>query len=459
MTPDFHLPYDAIAANGSPSQRQTWLDTIFVWFGLIIYAGSIITPLRILRGAAPLQPGESETVMAACQFLILGILICVVAARWQRILPLFRFMVPYLLIIGLCIASVLWSDYPIATVRRSITLAVCVIFGVYCYDSFGLARLTSIVSAIAIFLGALSIFISLIVPSIGYDPTTEDKDAMRGVFSQKNGLADFMLLGIACRCYQVIQDRRMPRFLGAVALLYLCIFFSRSVSSLLISTLVLVVVIWLLLLGRPRARLVFAFVAISLFIILFFGSLFLPDEIFLALGRDESLSGRVPLWEGVLATIGDRPLLGYGYSGFWNADSVDVQYLWQRAGWPAPDSHNGYLDILLHIGVVGLALYGWLWTRIIRLGILAQKAGTLPAATWILLFMLINALVNLAEGPLPWANAFTAMAPPALLSVSVWEQKRQRAASAGRMSDCRSKPGLALDAMLPPLPGGSGNGQ
>jgi len=75
------------------------------------------------------------------------------------------------------------------------------------------------------------------------------------------------------------------------------------------------------------------------------------------MGRsDESstLSGRLPLWEELLASINKKPILGYGYLAYW--DSKQVEYLSERLGWEIPHGHNAYLDTLLDGGIVGFSL-------------------------------------------------------------------------------------------------------
>lgn len=422
---DSNNPSGTDAATGE--WKGSRLDVAFGCFALMLYAGAMITPLRVLRGVGPQQLGESEPVMAAGQFLILCVLVCVVTKRWRRILPLLRFITPYFLIVSLCIASSLWSEYPLSTLRRSITLGVCIMFGVYCYEAFGLSRLIHMVSGVAMFLGVLSLIVYFVAPKIGQEPNVDIYGtAMRGVFSQKNGMAGFMLLGIVCVSYRAIDQRRLTTFVLSALLLYVCIALGRSVSALLIATVILVLTGWLLLREKPHACAMFTFIGSSVTAVLIAGLILMPDEMLQLLGRDASLTGRLPLWRQVIATIADRPLLGYGYSGFWNAGSLDVQYLWQRAGWMAPDSHNGYLDVMLQTGVLGILLYVWLWTRIIRLALKAWYSGTLPVAIWVLLLMLTNVLVNLDEGPLPWADDFTAVGVSALISVEVWNQRRQR---------------------------------
>jgi exopolysaccharide production protein ExoQ len=71
------------------------------------------------------------------------------------------------------------------------------------------------------------------------------------------------------------------------------------------------------------------------------------------LGRDDTLTGRTQVWADVMPARELHPLLGYGYGSFW----TDAR----RALYDIPTSHNGYLDILLEMGEVGLVFFAaWL---------------------------------------------------------------------------------------------------
>jgi exopolysaccharide production protein ExoQ len=77
----------------------------------------------------------------------------------------------------------------------------------------------------------------------------------------------------------------------------------------------------------------------------------------LLLGRAEesdTLSGRAFIWPVVLYYITKRPWLGYGYESFWNPGQIDV--ISDDLGWGLREAHNGYLDVLLSTGIVGLVL-------------------------------------------------------------------------------------------------------
>jgi O-antigen ligase len=71
------------------------------------------------------------------------------------------------------------------------------------------------------------------------------------------------------------------------------------------------------------------------------------------LGRDETLTGRTEIWANVMPARSQQPLLGYGFGSFWTGA--------RRQFYDIPTAHNGYLDILLEIGEIGLVFYtAWL---------------------------------------------------------------------------------------------------
>jgi O-antigen ligase len=80
-----------------------------------------------------------------------------------------------------------------------------------------------------------------------------------------------------------------------------------------------------------------------------------------ASGRDATLTGRTGIWQTVLSEP-INPLFGTGYASFWLGERL--QRIW--ALYPRTQliqAHNGYLEVYLNLGVVGLVLLGGvLWT-------------------------------------------------------------------------------------------------
>lgn len=76
------------------------------------------------------------------------------------------------------------------------------------------------------------------------------------------------------------------------------------------------------------------------------------------LGRAEesdTLSGRAFIWPEVLYFVGQRPWLGYGYESFWTPAHIET--ISTNLGWGLREAHNGYLESLLSLGVVGAPLF------------------------------------------------------------------------------------------------------
>jgi len=87
------------------------------------------------------------------------------------------------------------------------------------------------------------------------------------------------------------------------------------------------------------------------YLVLAFG-LGLNGELANKVGRDASFTGRTTIWDAVLST-NTNPLIGTGYESFWLG--ARLNQVWQLAG-PVNEAHNGYLEIYLDLGLLGLTL-------------------------------------------------------------------------------------------------------
>jgi O-antigen ligase len=69
-------------------------------------------------------------------------------------------------------------------------------------------------------------------------------------------------------------------------------------------------------------------------------------------GRNANLTGRTDLWK-LLLSMHTNPVLGTGYESFWLGSRL--MYVWQvMAG--INEAHNGYLDVYLNLGAIGVVL-------------------------------------------------------------------------------------------------------
>jgi exopolysaccharide production protein ExoQ len=78
-----------------------------------------------------------------------------------------------------------------------------------------------------------------------------------------------------------------------------------------------------------------------------------------SLGRGGGLSGRTDIWAVSIAASGN-PIIGTGFESFWNANAAKVNYGLQLRGFRdlhnLNSAHNGYLQLYLDIGWVGVCL-------------------------------------------------------------------------------------------------------
>ena len=85
------------------------------------------------------------------------------------------------------------------------------------------------------------------------------------------------------------------------------------------------------------------------------------QDVLAALGRDPTFTNRTRIWQLALEYIDHRPWLGYGYGGFWRADSVDANVFWGALGFKTPHAHNSWLELALGLGIVGVAIAALAW--------------------------------------------------------------------------------------------------
>ena len=198
---------------------------------------------------------------------------------------------------------------------------------------------------------------------------------------------------------------------------------------------------WLRVARRSRSLLV-----ATPFLVVAFASLVFLAEAFhpfllpsLQFGREqgdiETLTGRIPLWGHLLGYIEDKPLLGSGYGVFWSAARiVDVS---KDMGWMVGQAHSAYLEVALHLGLVGLLAY----VLILLLGLRRATSLTLdcedrffPFAAAVLTFCALHGLLE-SQVYLTSFLTFVYMTLSVRLSVSGFSQGAATPASPSAKGD------------------------
>jgi O-antigen ligase len=117
-------------------------------------------------------------------------------------------------------------------------------------------------------------------------------------------------------------------------------------------------------------------------------AVFIAPNLLSVLGRDPTLTGRTEIWNLVLGMTGN-PLLGTGFESFWLGSRL--QTMWSIYWWHPNEAHNGYIEIFLDLGWVGVALLALLLLTGLRNALTAvrqqEKAGGLMLAYFVVVLI------------------------------------------------------------------------
>ena len=191
----------------------------------------------------------------------------------------------------------------------------------------------------------------------------------RGFFAHKNGAGAGMGILVISGIYIFRTFSRMAGSL-IVALAAVFLVFTESKSPIMLLPLALV---FSAVFMRFRSRFMKFIIAISVPAIICFltiGSV-ASDAVYVLVEKlmsDPTFTGRNDIWEFALDHIKQRPLVGFGYQAFWGTPELVNSWIWTESwGYRASDAHNGYLNITVMTGLVGLALaLGWAFVQPFR---------------------------------------------------------------------------------------------
>jgi O-antigen ligase len=309
-----------------------------------------------------------------------------------------------LLFAAFAVASISWSIVPGATGRRGLSLLMATILGLYFVVRFNQRERLRIICGTLGVAALASFLVVLLKPSLGLMP---DGAGWRGVFVHKNlfGKMTALSTGAFLLLAMDMDRRRWIAFVGAAGSFGLVVL-SRSASALLIAVTVLGVTPLFRTLRLTRTRhLLILIAAIILAEVILLSSYLEWQALLSLLGRDPTLSGRTGLWRELMDPILRRPWLGHGLGGFWLGWAGESGAVWSAIGWRPPHAHNGFLDMVLDLGVVGLSVFlvGFIgaWTRALR----AARWSTKSYELWPLLFLTFVLMSESTESTLLAQNS------------------------------------------------------
>jgi O-antigen ligase len=330
------------------SDRKHFFDMLVLGNCAFFLSGAITT-MFMTPGASALEGNAFGRATMGISYLAVAVML----VRYRReVLLVFRRNRSLVALVALGFASSLWAETPELSFRRCGATVGTTLLGVALSIKLTLEEQLRLLSWMFRILAILSLGCVLLFPSYGISDTGE----WQGVFGFKNFFGSQMAVSILIE-WQLPANTRWSKALNRAALLLSgCLLISsNSITSLMaiVGTFVLVEIYKFATL-RLRMPLYATVVAPLLIVSLGFVLVAPKSDAFAFIGRSSDLTGRTEIWRWVTSAIQERPILGYGYAGFWTESAsaavdraVDVKVTY---------SHNGYLDILLTNGVLGLSL-------------------------------------------------------------------------------------------------------
>lgn len=351
--------------------EEAWLSRGVVVLGVLIAAGFLVL---IMVGVTPLNPKdqagiETARTSAMRQVFFLGLFalsLPIFVVRWRLALEVVVRLWPLFIVLAVLAATTLWSVYPDVTLRRLIVMIISTVVAIAIAVSLNTPRhfllATGAVCA-AIVVGDL--MAAALVPERAF---TVSPDGLRGLHASKNTAGAVLLAIIPILCGAAIAARSLlgrTAMVGALLLALVVLALTLSKTSLGLTAVGLGVILPAYLIARllPGTRPILALLAaITLGVtIVMSGALSLSASDWAELiTGDRTLTDRTEIWAAIQRHIAERPLLGYGYGaqwslmpkvhplaaypGFWTVQDFDISILRQ--------SHNGYLDLMVHGGVL-----------------------------------------------------------------------------------------------------------
>lgn len=349
-----------------------------------------------------LAPADSPTQGSATSQLILGLsylsVAGILAPYYRETLYVLRRNWLLVALVLLALVSVSWAAMPALALRRAIGVLGTTLLGIALAVRLSLEEQLRLLSWLCRTIAVLSLACVILLPSYGISSTAGHE--WQGVFGYKSVLGFVMALSILVE-WQLPTPTAFSRTLNRLALFLsaVLLFFANSLTP-TISLLGALLLVEVYKFAVQRLRISLAITALATLLLLSSAmAVFSANSgaITNALGRSSDLTGRTEIWSSVTGSVLERPLLGYGYSGFWAEASAASAQIDHAVGGPIMYAHNGYLEVLLSLGIVGFGLTLAFLAAGIRRALCWSDRDRSGLGLWPLAFLLFFLLQNFTE--------------------------------------------------------------
>lgn len=382
--------------------KAAWVP--FIW--LVLCSSKPITlwlnPALIHAQRTELSSIEGNPIERAFFILLILAGLFILSKRRGRFFLSFKDNAAFFLFVFFILLSALWAPYPDIVLKRWLrAVGDIVMVLVILTEDDQAAAVEHLLRRCAIVLIPLSFVYIRFFGHIGINYSISGERMWTGVTTNKNEL------GFLCAYMGIFFVWRLikawPRIVFIDGLYLALILYllrgARSMTSATVFVLGVVMLIFFMRLkGDPQKIRRTVLVSLVLLVVLQGLSVGLLEKslpsVFLSMtGRNETLTGRTPLWQGLIEIGSKNPISGSGFGNFWAAN---LKLIWSRYAFHPIQGHNGYLDVFLDLGLVGLILLLLVIVRTYRKTV-GGFGGDWPYRTLLLVFFVMVLVHNFTE--------------------------------------------------------------
>lgn len=356
----------ATGSIGPQSGREAMLIPVaqFVYF---------IFLMMIFIGQQPFSARNQEQLVAAAansdgsdtfkQAFFIGFALLLTAIELlRRYEPQYRFTYwPLVVMMVWFLITCTWGVDPFVSFKRAMQQVIVIYITFVSLALLGPDRIYRTLRA-ALITSLIICWISLpIIPAAVHPPTESDRaliGAWRGFFFHKNIAGAVMALTFVTTAHSFFTTRKWY-FAAFAVMAFVFVIGTKSKTSLALCFAILAVSsVYRVLSGSVTKRaILLLLVGIGMLGVLALYIAFQPtvERLF---ADPLSFTGRVSIWKVAIDYLGDHPYLGAGFGGFWQVGELSPArlYINQQFQLMTAHSHNGYLEILVTTGPIGLIL-------------------------------------------------------------------------------------------------------
>jgi O-antigen ligase len=410
----FRKPARPAPARSAAHGGLDLFERSFVIFSVAVFLG--LSNLARTADSSSVDASQHNPLNTTLYCIVLAVCAILVLLRKREVIPVLAVSKLVWIFMAWAVASIIWSIDPDLAARRLILFLAPVLVALYAAARFDPSTAIRLAGWAYFWTIVASAVVAVLVPSVGvmHDSAAAIQwadlaDGARlegdwsGILGHKNvlGFATLANTQVFVWRWYVEKEKRWRH--AAIALFGMFVAYKThsATTALLIALTLATYFLFHVMRQAVRHRALIFFGAIVVAAIAGALAIALPEQFTALLGKDASLTGRVPIWIVLLNhVIPNSPIFGYGFNTYFIPENPDYLRLVDIIGWPAPHAHNGYLNLAVELGIPGAVLGILILLRLIAGGLRRVNDEQAPWVLYVLVFGVTFAILNLVESSL-----------------------------------------------------------